>query len=43
MVIDAAEHIGEPRLGINDHRMADLTALLPWRWAAERERRRLVA
>jgi hypothetical protein len=25
----------------NDHKVADLAELLPWRWAAERERRRL--
>ena len=28
---------------INDHRITDLDALLPWRWAAERERRKLAA
>ena len=28
---------------INDHRITDLGALLPWRWAAESERRMLVA
>jgi transposase len=28
---------------INDHKITDLAALLPWRWAAERERRSLAA
>ncbi len=28
---------------INDHRITGLGALLPWRWAAERERRKLAA
>jgi transposase len=28
---------------IADHRIADLAALLPWHWAAERERRKLAA
>ena len=28
---------------INDHKITDLGALLPWRWAAEWERRTLAA
>ena len=28
---------------INEHRITDIGALLPWRWAAERERRKLAA
>jgi hypothetical protein len=27
----------------DDHAIADLAALLPWRWAAESERRKLAA
>ncbi len=28
---------------INDHKITDLAALLPWRWAAARESRKLAA
>ena len=28
---------------INDHKITDLAALLPWRWAAEKEHRNLAA
>ena len=28
---------------INEHRITDLGALLPWRWAADRKRRKLAA
>jgi len=28
---------------INDHKITELSTLLPWRWAAEQERRKLAA
>ncbi len=34
---------GTAASGINDHKITDLAALLPWRWAAAREGRKLAA
>jgi transposase len=41
--IDPQAWLADVLARIADHRFADLAALLPWRWAAERERRKLAA
>jgi transposase len=41
--VDPQAWLADMLARINDHRITDLDALLPWRWAAERERRKLAA
>jgi transposase len=41
--VDPQAWLADVLARINDHRITDLGALLPWRWAAERERRKLAA
>jgi transposase len=41
--VDPQAWLADVLARIADHRIADLAALLPWRWAAERERRKLAA
>jgi transposase len=41
--VDPRAWLADVLARIADHRFADLAALLPWRWAAERERRKLAA
>jgi transposase len=41
--IDPQAWLADVLARINDHKIMDLAALLPWRWAAERERRNLAA
>jgi transposase len=41
--VDPQAWLADVLARINDHKITDLAALLPWRWAAERERRSLAA
>jgi transposase len=41
--VDPQAWLADTLARINDHKIADLGALLPWRWAAEGERRKLAA
>ena len=41
--VDPQAWLADVLARINEHRITDLGALLPWRWAAERERRKLAA
>jgi transposase len=41
--IDPQAWLGDVLARINDHKITDLAALLPWRWAAQREHRNLAA
>ena len=41
--VDPQAWLADVLARINDHKITDLGALLPWRWAAERERRKLAA
>jgi len=41
--IDPQAWLADVLARINDHKITDLAALLPWRWAAENERRNLAA
>jgi transposase len=41
--IDPQAWLADVLARINDHKITDLAALLPWRWAAESERRKLAA
>jgi transposase len=41
--VDPQAWLADVLARINDHRISDLGALLPWRWAAEWERRKLAA
>ena len=41
--VDPQAWLADVLAHINEHRITDLGALLPWRWAAERERRKLAA
>ena len=41
--IDPQAWLADVLARINDHKINDLAALLPWRWAAEMERRKLAA
>jgi transposase len=41
--IDPQAWLGDVLARINDHKITDLSALLPWRWAADAERRTLAA
>lgn len=41
--VDPQAWLADVLARINDHKITDLSALLPWRWAAERESRRLAA
>jgi len=41
--VDPRASLADVLARIADHRMSDLAALLPWHWAAERERRNLAA
>jgi len=41
--VDPQAWLADVLARINDHRITEIDALLPWRWAAERERRRLAA
>jgi hypothetical protein len=41
--VDPEAWLADVLARINDHKITDVGALLPWRWAAERERRKLAA
>jgi len=41
--VDPQAWLADVLARINDHTITDLAALLPWRWASEREHRKLVA
>jgi transposase len=41
--VDPQAWLADVLARINDHKITDLAALLPWNWAAEMERRRLAA
>jgi hypothetical protein len=41
--VDPQAWLADVLARINDHMIGDLAALLPWRWAAETERRKLAA
>src|SRR5579875_1637417 len=41
--VDPQAWLADVLARINDHKIADLAALLPWHWAPEQERRRLAA
>jgi transposase len=41
--VDPQAWLADVLARINDHKIADLAALLPWRWAAARERLTLAA
>jgi len=41
--VDPQAWLADVLARINDHKITDLGALLPWRWAAEWERRKLAA
>jgi len=41
--VDPQAWLADVLARINDHKITDLGDLLPWRWAAERERRKLAA
>jgi hypothetical protein len=41
--IDPQAWLSDVLARINEHKITELDALLPWRWAAERERRKLAA
>ena len=41
--VDPQAWLADVLARINDHKITDLGALLPWQWAAERERRPLAA
>ena len=41
--IDPQAWLADVLARINDHKITDLAALLPWHWAAETERRNLAA
>jgi transposase len=41
--VDPQAWLADVLARINDHKITDLAALLPWRWAAERESRKLAA
>ena len=41
--VDPQAWLADVLARINDHAIADLAALLPWRWAQERGHRRLAA
>jgi transposase len=41
--VDPQAWLADTLARINDHKITDLGALLPWRWAAEGERRKLAA
>jgi len=41
--VDPQAWLADVLARINDHKITDLAALLPWRWAAERGRRSLAA
>ena len=41
--VDPQAWLADVLARINDHAIADLAALLPWRWAQERAHRRLAA
>ena len=41
--VDPQAWLADVLARINDHKITDLAALLPWRWAAEMERRKLAA
>jgi hypothetical protein len=41
--VDPQAWLADVLARINDHKITDLAALLPWRWAAARENRKLAA
>ena len=41
--VDPQAWLADVLARINEHRITDLEALLPWCWDAERERRKLAA
>jgi len=41
--VDPQAWLADVLARINDHKITDLAALLPWRWAAEREHRKVAA
>jgi transposase len=41
--VDPQAWLADVLARIADHRITDLAALLPWRWAVETERRKLAA
>ena len=41
--VDPQAWLADVLARINDHKITDLAALLPWRWAAAMERRKLAA
>jgi hypothetical protein len=41
--VDPQARLADVLARIADHRLADLAALLPWRWAVETEHRTLAA
>jgi len=41
--VDPQAWLADVLARINDHRIADLAALLPWRWAADQQARKLAA
>ncbi len=41
--VDPQAWLADVLARINDHKITDLAALLPWHWAAERERRKVAA
>ena len=41
--VDPQAWLADVLARINDHKITNLAALLPWRWAAEREDRKLAA
>jgi hypothetical protein len=41
--VDPQAWLADVLARIADHKITDLAALLPWRWAAETERRKLAA
>jgi transposase len=41
--IDPQAWFADMLVSIHDHKITDLAALLPWRWAADMERRKLAA
>jgi transposase len=41
--VDPQAWLADVLARINDHKITDLAALLPWQWAPEQERRKLAA
>jgi len=41
--VDPQAWLADVLARINDHKITDLAALLPWRWASEQESRKLAA